>query len=139
MIGTVVDVDVLDELASETVFGEHTLHHAEEEGVHTGFEVLVVGFLHQHFGGLLTLTAGITGVVKVNLVGHLVAGQDDLVGVDDDDVVATLDVGRVAGFVFAAKNEGNFCTKTTEHLVGSVNNDPIAFNVFGVGGKGLIT
>ena len=67
------------------------------------------------------------------------SGEANLVGVDDDDVVATLNVGRVAGLVFATENEGNFCTKTAEHLVGSVNNDPVAFNVCCVGGKGLIT
>ena len=41
MVGTVVYVHVLDDAASETVLGEHALHHMDEQGVHTGLEVLV--------------------------------------------------------------------------------------------------
>ena len=139
VVGTIVNVHVFNDGTAHAVFGKHTFHHFCEEGVVAGFDVLVERFLHHDFGSSRALSAGIAGVREVFTVSPLLACQTNFVGVDDDDVVATLDVGRVAGFVFAAKNEGNFCTKTTEHLVGSVNNDPIAFNVFGVGGKGLIT
>lgn len=139
MVGAVVDVEVLDELTSQAVFGEHTLHHTEEEGVHTGFEVLVVGFLHEHFGGLLTLTAGIAGVVKVNLVGHLVAGKNDFVGVDDDDVVAAGYIGGVAGLVFAAEDLCHLRAESAEHLVGGIDDDPFLLYALGIGGKGFVT
>ena len=43
--------------------------------------------------GALLDAAGVPGVPVVHLVGVLLAGQRDLVGVDDDDVVAIVDMG----------------------------------------------
>jgi len=40
-----------------------------------------------------SLTAGIAGVVVVDAVGHLVAGEHALVGIYDDNVVAALHEG----------------------------------------------
>jgi hypothetical protein len=40
------------------------------------------------------------------MVGHLLAGQSNFVGVDDDNVIAAFNVGRVAGLVFAHQD---FC------------------------------
>lgn len=139
MVGAVVDVEVLEKLTSETVLGEHTLHYAEVEGVHTRFEVLVERFLHQNLGGLHTLTAGISGVVVVNLFGHLVAGQDDFVGVDDDNIVAAGHIGGVAGLVFAAEDLCHLRAESAEDLVGSVDDDPFLLDALGIGGKGLVT
>jgi hypothetical protein len=93
VVSSVVNVEVLDELTTKTVLGKHTLDNAEVQGVHTRFEVLVEGFLHQNLGSLLALTTGIAGVVQVNLVGHLVAGKLNFVGIDDDNIVATSYVG----------------------------------------------
>lgn len=138
MVGAVVDVHILDELTAEAVFGEHTLEHAEVEGMHTRLEVFVERLLHQHLGGLLTLAAGVTGVVKVDFVGHLVAGHDDFVGVDDDHVVAALHVGGVAGLVFAAEDFGHLRAESAEHLVGSIDNDPFLLNALGIGGNGFV-
>lgn len=139
MVGTVVDVEVLEKLTSETVFGEHTLDNAEVEGVHARLEVLVEGFLHQHFRGLHALPAGVTGVVVVNLLCHLVAGQNDFVGVDDDHIVAASHVGGVAGLVFAAEDLGHLRAESSEDLVGSVDDDPFLLDALGIGGKGLVT
>lgn len=73
-----------------------------------GLEMLVERLLHQHFGGELALSAGIACVVEVDLVGPFLAGEDYLVGIDDDDVVAAFNEWRVAGLVFAAKQLGDF-------------------------------
>lgn len=139
MVSTVVDVEVLDELTSEAVFGEHTLHHAEEEGVHTGLEVFVVRLLHEHFGGLLTLAAGVAGVVKIDFVGHLGAGHHDFVGIDDDDMVAASYKGGVAGLVFATKNLCNFGAEAAEHLIGSIDNHPFLLHALGIRGNCFVT
>ena len=84
---------VLDDAATKTVLGKHTLYHLDEEGVVAGLDVLVEGLLHHDLGGRYTLSAGIAGVVVVNAVCPLVAGELNLVGVDDDDVVTTFHVG----------------------------------------------
>ena len=139
MVGTIVHVHVLDQTTAQTVFGKHTLHDAHEQGVHAlVLIVLLERFLHQHFGSGLTLTTGIAGVVKVDAVGHFFAGENDLVGVDDDDIVAALHVGGVAGFVFAAKQLCHFCAQTAENLVGGVDNHPLVLYFLSVGELGAI-
>lgn len=134
MVGTIVHVEVLDELTTEAVFGKHTLDYMEVEGVHTRLEVLVERLLHQSLGSILTLTAGVTGVVIINTISHLFAGEDNLVGVDDDNVVATSYVRRVAGLVLAAENFRNFRAEAAEYLVGSIDNHPLLLYALGVGG-----
>ncbi len=42
-------------------------------------------------------------VSRVDLVGHLVARELHLLGVDNDDVVTAIDVGGVAGLVLASE------------------------------------
>ena len=125
VLGTVVDVHVLDETASQTVLGQHTLHNVNVQGVHAFFDVLVERLGEEALGSGLTLAAGIAGVAEVNLVGHLFAGEDGLLGVDDDNLVAALHIGAVAGFVLSAQDFGNLCAKATKNLVGSVNNHPL--------------
>lgn len=133
VVGTIVDVHVLNESATQTIFGEHTFHDADEEGVHAGLDVLVERFLHQDLGSEFTLTAGITGIVQIDFVGELLAGEYNLVGVDDDDIVTALHVGAVGGFVFAAEEFGDFCAKTTENLVGGIDYNPLVIDALRVG------
>ena len=133
MTFAVVDIHVLDDCTAETVFGKHALHNLDEEGVVAGLDVLVVRLLHQHFGGRYALTAGIAGVAEVFAVCPLLTGETDFVGVDDDNVVATLYVGRVAGFVFAAEKDCDFSAKASECLVGGVNHYPASFYALCVG------
>ena len=45
----------------------------------------------------------IAGVVIVHLLLALAAGEHHLIGVDDDDVVAAIDVGRVVRLMLAAQ------------------------------------
>lgn len=134
MVGAIVHVEVLDELTTEAVLGKHTLDYVEVEGMHTRLEVLVERLLHQSLGSILTLTAGVTGVVIINTISHLFAGEDNLVGVDDDNVVAASYVRRVAGLVLSAENFRNFRAKAAEYLVGSIDDHPLLLYALGVGG-----
>ena len=139
VVRTVVHVHVLNEATADTVLGEHTLHNVHEQGVHTLFLiVLLERFLHEHFGSGLALTAGIAGVAEIYTVGHLLAGENNLVGVDDDYIVAALHVGGVAGFVFAAKQFCHFGAKTAKNLVGGVDYHPLVLNLLSIGEFGAI-
>ena len=139
MRGPVVNVHVFDQTTTDTVFGKHTFEHAEEEGVHAGFEVLVEGFFHEHFGGKFALTAGITGEVEVDAVGEFFAGESNFFSVDDYNVVAAENVGRVGGFVLAAEDFGNDGAETTQGYVGGIDEHPFALNALSVGGNGFVT
>ena len=118
---------VLDEAAAQTVLGQHALHHADEQGVHAGLHMLVEALLDEYLGSELALTAGIAGVVEIDTVGHLFTGEAYLLGVDDDNIVAALHVGGVAGLVLAAEQQGDFRAQTAKGLVGCVNHHPLVF------------
>jgi hypothetical protein len=53
--------------------------------------------------GRCAQAARVARVVVGELLGQLVGGEHDLVGVDDDDVVAAVDVGGEVGAVLAAQ------------------------------------
>lgn len=127
MVGTIVHVHVLDKATAKTVLGEHAFHNANKEGVNSSFDVLVEAFLDEDFGCEFALTAGISGVVQINLVSKFFTGDDDFVCVDDDNVVAAVHEGAITGFVFSAQNFGNFCAEATKNLVCSVDNYPFFF------------
>lgn len=138
VVGTVVHVHVLDETTAKTVLGEHTLNNLGEQGVVAGLNVLVERLLHEDLGSGNTLSAGIAGVREVLAVGPLLAGEAHLVGVDYDNVVTTLHVGRVAGLVFATENECDCGAETTENLVGGIDYNPLVLNLLCVGREGLV-
>ncbi len=73
--------------------------------------------------------ARITGVTIVDLVRQLAAGDAHLVGVDDDDEVAGVDVRRVLGFVLAAQPMRDLGRQSSERTIGSVHNEPVVANI----------
>ena len=127
-----INVEVAEELSAKTVLGKHTLHDTTEEFVCT------VGLSEDRSGRVLALTAGVAGVGVVSAIRHLLTGQDELVGVDDDDVVTAVNVGSKVGLVLTTEQFGDLRSKATEHLVGGVNDDPLFLCGFLVGRNGLV-
>ena len=89
MLGTCINVQVVDELVTKTGLREHALHRPTDE-------------FGRSFGKDLSgrgeaLATGIAGVAGVDAVGHLLAGETDLFGIYDDDVVTTVHVRGEAG------------------------------------------
>ena len=68
----------------------------------------------------------VAGVAVVNFVVAFFAGNAQFVGIDDDDVVAGVNVGGVFRFVFAAQTQGDFAGKASQGFVCSINQIPIA-------------
>ena len=100
MLGALVDAQVAHQLALERTAREHALDGLVDDAL----GVLAV---HDLAGRALLDATGIAGVVVVDLVFVLGAGEDDLVGVDDDDVVTAIDVRRVDGLVLALEAGGD--------------------------------
>lgn len=138
MLRTVVHVHVLDEATAKTVLGEHAFHHMNKQGVNAGLEVLVEGLLHEHFGSGFTLTTGIAGEREIHMVGHLLAGEFHLVGVNDDHIVTTLGVRGVRGLILTAKNFSHLRAQTAEGLVGGIDEDPLVLDSLSVGRYGFV-
>ena len=68
--------------------------------------------------------AGVTAVAVHALVGGLVLGEHDLAGVDDDDVVAGVDVRGEDRLVLAAQDAGGFGAHATEHQAIGIDDVP---------------
>ena len=62
----------------------------------------------------------------VHLLVELLAGDRDLLGVDDDDEVAGVDVRRVLRLVLAAERVGDLRRETAERLAVGVDDVPVA-------------
>jgi hypothetical protein len=73
----------------------------------------------------------------VDLVVGLVAGDPDLLGIDDDDEITGIDVRRVDGLVLAAQTEGDFTGHPAENLIGCVNHKPLMRHLSRFGAEGF--
>jgi hypothetical protein len=92
--------------ATETILGHHTLD---------GFVDEFLGVsVHQGLPRRGLEATGVTRVVVVEILCGLVGGHDNLVCVDDDDVVTSVDVGSEVRTVLAAKQRRSDRGDTTK-------------------------
>ncbi|MCY1416353.1 hypothetical protein D9M71_318580 [compost metagenome] len=66
----------------------------------------------------------------VHLVGSFGAGHTHLLGIDHDDVVASVNVRGVFRLVLATQTQGDFSSQTTQGLTSSIDDEPVALNGF---------
>ncbi len=98
MLGAGVEVQRLHLLAPKRAARDHPLDGLLEHALgEAAVEHLV--------GGHFLEAAGVAGVLVVDLLTALVAGEADLLDVDDDDVVAAVDVRGEARLVLAAQDD----------------------------------
>ena len=103
-------MQALHSVAGDGVLGHHTLDsHAHR---HIGL------LLHQDAVGGLLQAAHPAGVGAVVLLLHLVAGEDGLAGVDDDDVVTAVGMGGVGGLALTTQQVSDDDGGLTQGLTG---------------------
>ena len=100
------------------------LQHAADSQTHRKLGLL----LHQDLVLGLFQAAGITGVGTVVLLLQLLAGEDGVLGVDDDDVVTAVNVGGVIGLELAAEQVGRESGGLAHGLAGCIKDIPFAGN-----------
>jgi len=76
-------------------------------------------------------------VAVIFLVECLVAGHAHLGGVDHDNVVTSVDVGRVNGLVLAAQTAGNLGRQASQDQIIGVDHEPVVFDFMRFSGKGF--
>ena len=74
----------------------------------------------------------IAGVAVGELLVGLAIGQDDLVGVDDDDIVAAVLVGGELGLVLPTEQVRGLGREAAEDNVGGINDVPVLLDVAGL-------
>ena len=126
-----IDVEVAVEGVTQSVLGKHTTD---------GMFKNTLGMSCQHFGGCcLTLSSGISGIMLINLVSHLFAGEDNLLGVDDDNVVAAINVRSVTRLCFASQDVGYASGETANGLVFCIDQYPLFLYSIFIGRYGFVT
>jgi hypothetical protein len=116
--------------APELGLGQHAFDRLHQDPV-----TLAVG---QQFLGRNALDAArITGVMVIDLVGLLVAGHGDFFGVDDNDAIAAIHMGREGGLVLAAKDLGANGRQSAQDEVLGIDDEPFHLNIRRFGGNGF--
>ena len=128
MLGAAVDLQTGQRVLGDDVAG----HHAADSHAHSQLRLL----LHQDAVLGLFQTANPTGVGAVVLLLGLLAGQNGLLSVDDDDEVAAVSVRGVLGLVLTAQQNSGGGSSLAQRLAGSIETVPLTLDVTLVCHKG---
>src|SRR5687768_14920591 len=89
------------------------------------------------FGGEDLQSPRITAVPRIGLGFHLIAGQPDLICIDNDDMIAGIDMRGKCWFVFSSQHASHTSSETAEGFSFCVDQVPLASNISGFFEKGL--
>ena len=116
MLGTRVNLQLLHHVSRELILWHHAADSMEDQ---------VFGLASQSIAVAFETQARVTGVPSEVTNVHLLAGHRDLVSVDDDDEITTIDVWGVFRAVFAHQNHGDIAGQSTQNFVLSVDDQPL--------------
>ena len=119
---TCVNLETVEGCSTDGVVGEHTLDCQFENSFRLGLHQLVCRDELQ--------TADVTGMMVVHLIGHLLTGENSLGCVDDNDVIAAVNMRGVGGLVLAVENGSCERCGLTDGLACCVDDIPCAFQSF---------
>ena len=131
MLAAGIDVEVAVEGISQSVLRKHTADGVLED-------TLGMDGANLCRGGL-ALAAGIAGVVLIDLVGLFLTREDYLLCIDDDNIVAAINVRGEARFGLASEDVGYAGGQTSHGLVFCINENPFFGDGVLVGRNGLVT
>ena len=121
VLGTLVDSESGCLFSAESGVGEHTGNGDGHSSVRLlSHELVVLDLLE---------TADPAGVPSVSLLLELAAGEDSLVAVDDDYVVAAVCMMCVGGLVLASQDMSCLSRYATERLTLGVENIPLTGDI----------
>jgi len=117
MLGASVDFDLAGHRPTNSSLGEHAFNGQFDQSDRASGKQITSRDLLE--------SAGPTGVMTIHLVIGLIALEDDLRGVNDNDVIAGVDEGSVSGFVLTHENLGDFTGQSTDGQAVRIDNVPI--------------
>ena len=111
-----IDLQIFEQSGAQSRAGQHALHGFFDQERRFFSEILR--------GGSEALTAGVSRVSDVDLVGHFLARELHLLRIDHDDVVTAVGVWGVAGLVLATENLRDLRGKPSQYLAIGINQHP---------------
>src|SRR5579863_6438846 len=112
-----VDVQAAQLIVTRAIGREHAAHRALDES----FGMLGMNFAR----GLNAQTAGVTAVAVIEFLIEFLSAQLDFLGIDDDHVIAVVNVRRPRRLVFARQRACNAHRQRAEALPRRVDDVPI--------------
>ena len=67
-------------------------------------------------------------MVVIYFIGLFTARYPDLIGIDHNNVVASIDMWGVLGLMFATQAAGDFCRQSAQDLVCGINHVPVTLD-----------
>jgi len=121
MLTTGVDFQFGELSGAKSGVGEHSFHRALDDCRGTALSERLQGFLFE--------TVREAGMSRINFLGFLFAGDFDLLGIDDDDEITRVNVGRELRLVFASQDVGDSGSQTAKGFAFGVNDEPFISDV----------
>src|SRR5439155_15588316 len=121
MLASGVDLQMAQLRSAELVMAEHAANRSPDHFLRPPVEEMPER--------LRAKAAGITAVARIGLRFALVARDRDSRCVDDDDVIAGIEVGLPRGLVLALQDDGDARGETTEGLARGIGHEPASFDL----------
>jgi hypothetical protein len=118
VIGTRINLQLLDHLISEFVLGQHSTNGVIDQIL--GFSVTAVGVAFKS-------ESGVSRIPRVVSVVHFLAGHPDFLGIENDDEITAVDMGCVLRSMLSHQDHSNVACQPSEDLVGRVDDVPLLF------------
>src|SRR5262249_18931567 len=130
VLGALVDAKIAELAAPERTSRQHALDRLLDDALREPA-------LEHEFRRAFLDAADVAGVVVIHLLVALAPGQHHLLGVDDDDVVPAVDMGRIARLVLAAQPQRHNGRKPAHDEALGVDQYPLLLDLGGPGRIGL--
>ncbi len=121
MLAASIDLELAELGTTQLILGDHSLDGPLENELR-----LARAHLGRGFNGL---TTDVTGVTCVDLVPLLIPGEAGLLGINDDNEVASINVRGEDGLVFAAEEAGSLDSDFSDNLVLGIDDVPRTLDV----------
>ena len=125
MLGAGIDAQIAELHAAERSARNHALDRLFDHA-------LGEPALEDRLGGAFLDAADEAGVIVIDLVVTLAPGQHHMRGVDDDDVVAAIDMGRVGRKMLAAQPHRDEGGEPADHQTFGVDQHPLLRHLGGL-------
>ena len=120
MTGTGIHKKLLVHLATQAVLRKHPFNGTLDDHLGTALQQVLGNFFFQ--------TTGVTRKVVIHFLLQLVTSELNLVGIDHDNKIATVNVGSEIRFVLTTKDGRDFGAHATYGLIGTINNVPVTLH-----------
>ena len=118
VLGALVDFELGEQMAAKAILGNHPFDRVHDKL----FRIALANLSH----AAIALAAFPAGVAHEKLLGFLLAGHEDLLGIDHHYEIARVEVGSKDRLVLAAEHISDLNSKPAQNSPIGINHMPLA-------------